>query len=56
MTLSSGCLKRPLTRAGKRWKAKEEAMDREAETVPEDPAPSRSTGSRFAPDGNEETC
>ena len=28
------CLKRPLTRAGKRWKAKEEeAMDREAKMV-----------------------
>ena len=33
MTPSPGCLKRPLTGAGKRWKAKEEeAMDREAET------------------------
>ena len=34
MTPSSSCLKRLLTRAGKRWKAKEEAMDviREAET------------------------
>ena len=32
MTPSSSCLKRLLTRAGKRWKAEEEAMDREAET------------------------
>ena len=34
--MTPSCLKRPLTRAGKRWKAKEEAMDREAETVPEE--------------------
>ena len=48
--MTPSCLKRPLTRAGKRWKAKEEeAMDREAETVPEDPAPSSSTEFRFAP-------
>ena len=48
--ITPSCLKRPLTRAGKRWKAKE-AMDREAETVPKDPAPSRLTGFRFAPTG-----
>ena len=39
MTPSSSCLKRLLTRAGKRWKAgEEEAMDgiREVETVPEE--------------------
>ena len=35
-SMTPSCLKRPLTRAGKRWKAKEEAMDREAETVPEE--------------------
>ena len=45
--------KRPLTRASKRWNAKEEAMDREAKMAKRSPAPSRSTGFRFAPTGTE---
>ena len=37
MTPSSSCLKRLLTRSGRRWKEKEAtAMDREAETVPDE--------------------
>ena len=49
--MTPSCLKRLLTRVGKRWKTKkEEAMDREAETV-RGGAPSHSTGFRFAPTG-----
>ena len=51
----SSCLKRPLTRAGKRWKAKE-AMDREAKTGDAVSCAVSLDGVPLCLDGDEETC
>ena len=49
------CLKRPLTRAGKRWKAKE-SMDRETETGEAVSCAVSLDGVPLRPDGDEEAC
>ena len=55
--LPPSCLKRPLTRAGKRWRAKEEeAMDREAETGEAVSCAVLLDGVPLCPDGDEEAC
>ena len=55
--MTPSCLKRLLTRAGKRWKTKkEEAMDREAETGEAVSCAVSLDGVPLRPDGDEEAC